>query len=164
MISAIFCYFERCPFIQHHFYFAIFKVGNEQNTVVDEKEETNPEMEANSGAENGEEKNLSDQRNSDASHHDDLMVAEGEKDVFSGLSDQEEGEANTIEGEISREQRSFARYESPRDAIIKEGGGQEEGGATKQTAFEDKPVMEPFESASSPQSAKSSPEATPTVS
>ena len=45
--------------------------------------------------------------------------AEAEKDVFSGISDSED--TLEVDGGLSREQRSFARYESPRGAE----GGQE---------------------------------------
>ncbi|KAM7535796.1 hypothetical protein Aperf_G00000102390 [Anoplocephala perfoliata] len=76
---------------------------------------------------------------SDSQEGPDLEV---EKDVFSGISDQEDNVYNT-EGGISREQRSFARYESPRDAAVpvdeKESGGE---------TTSNRPPMEKFESTS----------------
>lgn len=91
---------------------------------------------------------------------DDTLNLEGEeKDVFSGLSDQEE---DNTEGRISREQRSFARYESPRDAVIEE-SERERGGDGSEVTIK-KPSMETFESASSPSTTKVSPETTPAIS
>ncbi|VDO03842.1 unnamed protein product [Rodentolepis nana] len=81
-----------------------------------------------------------------------------EKDVFSGLSDQEED--NAEEG-ISREQRSFARYESPRDAVNEEGENEERCEAGEITIK--KPPMEAFESTPT-STTKAGTEATSTVS
>ncbi|VUZ54163.1 unnamed protein product [Hymenolepis diminuta] len=91
---------------------------------------------------------------------DDTLSLEGEeKDVFSGLSDQDE---DNTEGRISREQRSFARYESPRDAVIEESERERSGDGSEVTI--NKPSMETFESASSPSTTKVSPETTPAIS
>ncbi|KAM3184331.1 hypothetical protein ACTXT7_008582 [Hymenolepis weldensis] len=117
--------------------------SSDANGVMSPETEKNGQAQAENGIENPD---------------DTLSLEAEEKDVFSGLSDQEE---ENTEGRISREQRSFARYESPRDAVVEE--GEKEGSGDGSEVTINKPPMETFESASSPSNTKISPEATPTI-